>query len=239
MILKTAVKRLLGDAYRWVARTLEIATERRLNIDTAGSPYRQNVDHMARNLHYEPIPYAALRKISRLLTFGPDDVICDLGCGKGRILCWFATLTESRCFGVDIDEVLIAAARNNIARLAGRLAPIEVHVQDATQTPFANVTVVIMFNPFGKDVLRAVLSAMCDSLRQSPRALTIIYINPVHLTVFEGFPQFQVTDCFSYLYNLVPTATVVVMRANPHHHSFQMSVAGYADNSHGKPVKRH
>ena len=205
-------KPLLSKLYQCARDLLEAGTDRRLGIDTTAARVSRAYDPAARNAFYEPTSYAALRGISRRVPTTTDDVICDLGCGKGRVLCWFAALPVARCVGIEFDSLLADAARQNAARMRRRLAPIDVLTQDATLTDFTGVSIVTLFNPFGQQVLRPVLTALSQSLRDDPRALTLIYINPVHRRVFDDFPHFVQTDRFNYLYGLLPTADVLIFR---------------------------
>lgn len=207
-LIKTTGRRI----YRAGLRVLEARIDRRLHIDTSEAAPRQAHDPQARNAPYEPAPYVALKMISRRLGFGPGDVICDAGCGKGRALCWFATLPVARCIGVDIDPALIDIARRNGSTLLGRQAPIEARAEDALTTDMSGVTVLFLFNPFGAEVMRGLLDNFRASLLQAPRDATIIYLNPVQLAVFEDYPEFRIVERFNYLFGLLPTASGVVMR---------------------------
>ncbi len=206
-------KPLLSKLYRWALGIIEAVTDRRLGIDTSAGRVLRASDPATRNAFYEPANYDALRGILCRVPTTTDDVICDLGCGKGRVLCWFATLPVARCVGIEFDPDLADAARQNAARMRGRLARIDVLTEDATLTDFSGVTIVMLFNPFGEQVLRPVLNALSQSLRDQPRPLTLIYVNPVHRRVFDDFPKFKQADRFNYLYGLLPTADVLIFRA--------------------------
>ncbi|HWF00433.1 MAG TPA: methyltransferase domain-containing protein [Caulobacteraceae bacterium] len=157
---------------------------------------RPSPDLSRRNEHYEPLPYEALRPMGRALACGPGDTVVDLGCGKGRLVCWFARQGVALCRGVDIDPELTSAAQRNASRLRGARAPIEIVCGDAAKAALDDATVVTMYNPFGAEVMSAVARRLAASLDSTPRALRIAYANPVQLASmtevgFEVVSRFQ------------------------------------------------
>eukprot|EP00928_Gymnodinium_smaydae_P046327 TRINITY_DN30858_c0_g1_i1.p1 TRINITY_DN30858_c0_g1~~TRINITY_DN30858_c0_g1_i1.p1 ORF type:complete len:628 (-),score=139.93 TRINITY_DN30858_c0_g1_i1:249-2132(-) len=80
---------------------------------------------------------------------GPDDVIADLGSGRGRAVLQAVLTTEARAVGVEISEVRSAAARHAAERLAAlnpALGKRVTFVQEDLRTSlaWANATVVYM-----------------------------------------------------------------------------------------------
>ena len=68
-------------------------------------------------------------------------VICAIGCGKGRLVCWFARQPVSRVIGIDLDPELTAAAEANSKTLRRRRALVEIRTEDATVSDFDSVNV--------------------------------------------------------------------------------------------------
>lgn len=146
-----------------VRRLVEAPRERRLGVSTAGPSWTTPSDYARlRNHRYESTPYRLLDAVAEHLPLGPDDRLCDLGCGLGRVGCYFATRPMRGCLAVDIDPDLVEGARQNAARMIGRESPIEAIVADATEVDYSEVTVVVMYNPFHADVLRMVLARLVD-----------------------------------------------------------------------------
>jgi hypothetical protein len=56
---------------------------------------------------------------------------------------------------------------------------------DAADYPFADETLVYLFNPFGPQTLRAVLANLRRSLETKPRRLRLCYYHPKHRDVLE------------------------------------------------------
>jgi SAM-dependent methyltransferase len=75
---------------------------------------------------------------------GPNDVVCDLGCGDGRIVIAAAYRYGARGFGVDIDPVRIGEARR-YAEKAGVSARTRFEVADIFATDVSEATVVTLY----------------------------------------------------------------------------------------------
>src|SRR3546814_17646154 len=57
---------------------------------------------------------------------GPNDVVMDFGCGKGRVVAFFATKGVRKSMGVEFRGELAEMARANGADLRGRTSEIEI-----------------------------------------------------------------------------------------------------------------
>jgi cyclopropane fatty-acyl-phospholipid synthase-like methyltransferase len=158
----------------------------RLNIDTVPSdhsarPATQNNDAVA----YDVMDYPLLRRFIAKLMLQPSDVLVDIGCGKGRILCVAGRAGIARCIGIEIDPALAAMANQNARTLRGRRCPIEIQQQDATVADYDEGTVFCMFNPFGLRTMQAVLERLHESVQRRPRTIRIGYNHPAHEDVLE------------------------------------------------------
>ncbi len=138
------------------------------------------------NYDYASPDYWYLRKVIRILKLRPEDVVYDIGAGKGRFLCMAARQQVRKCVGVELSDSLCAAARDNASRLRGRCAPIEIVCEDACAAPLSDGTVYFLFNPFGPDTMRVTLANIERSLSGNPRDIVIVYYNPTHASVFES-----------------------------------------------------
>lgn len=118
-----------------------------------------------------------LEQVLGTFEISPSDIALDMGCGKGGAM---ITLAKhfSRVDGVEISPQLAEIARKNLARAHAQNS--EVYCADATEfTDFDRYTVVYMFNPFSAPVVAQALANLRESLRRKPRALRLIYRNPV------------------------------------------------------------
>jgi SAM-dependent methyltransferase len=190
--------RLVHDVARDPRRRRQVAAvlkrhtasrERRLGIRTACGSRRDVVKtRFGDSLVYETIDYFLIHHFMKGLEVGPDDVVFDIGCGMGRVLCSFALRPLRGCVGIESDPELAAIARGNALALRGRRAPVDVRCEDAADADYSRGTVFWMFNPFGAKTLAAVLHRIGDSLRERPRPVQIAYLNPVHESVLSSFP---------------------------------------------------
>jgi SAM-dependent methyltransferase len=117
-----------------------------------------------------------------------SDVVVDLGCGKGRVVCAAAQYAVREVVGVEIDPQLAAAAKANAARLRRRRAAVRIVEQSAVDFDYAAVTAIVMFHPFGAETMRQVLDRLERSLVEYPRKLRIAYANPVLTSLLAERP---------------------------------------------------
>ena len=118
----------------------------------------------------------------------PGDVLVDVGCGKGRVLRWWAARTDAeRIVGLELDEYVAAETR---ARLRDEPS-VEVVTGDAVANLPADGTLFYLHNPFGEQVVRAFAERLKE-LHPDPTGLRILYYNPVHAGVFEADPTWSV-----------------------------------------------
>ncbi|MFQ1003416.1 methyltransferase domain-containing protein [Modestobacter sp. SSW1-42] len=179
----------------------ELAFDLRRGTRTRG--FVRNEAHVAaRSVGGDPIFYQpiGLRPLGEALATVPVDrpgsTLVDLGAGRGRALLLAAEAGFGRVLGVELDESLAAEARENVRRWSRRAAPGAapevrvVHGDAATEPLPSGPLVVTMFNPFGATTLDLVLRSLCDARRGDPDPAWVVYVHPVHDTVFAAFPRF-------------------------------------------------
>jgi len=173
-----------AGAYRWFVRpVVDIARDRVLGIDTA-LPSRHGKLGFGpeRGIHYVASNWGVLKKILEPREIGPGDVLLDVGCGKGAVLCQAMAYPFARIIGTDLSPDMCAAATRNVATFSRRYPSANVAVvrADAATDPVPDdVTVVYLFNPFIGDVFNAFGDRLMESLARSPRPLRLVYNNPV------------------------------------------------------------
>src|SRR5438874_10590340 len=69
-------------------------------------------------------PGEVVERMLELAGTGPEDLVVDLGSGDGRIVIAAARKFGARGLGIELDEKLVAASRENarLARVADRVA---------------------------------------------------------------------------------------------------------------------
>ena len=136
-----------------------------------------------------------------------DFVFVDLGSGKGRTLLMASDYPFRRIVGVELLPALHQAAQENLRRYRSESQmcfALESVCADATEFSFpAEPTVLYLFNPFPESGLRRMIANLEQSLREHPRAVYVLYHNPLlehvlgesaALSRVGGTPQYSVYE---------------------------------------------
>jgi SAM-dependent methyltransferase len=116
------------------------------------------------------------------------DVLVDVGCGKGRVLSWWAANSPgSRIVGLELDEQVAGETRARVRRHPR----VSVIAGDAIENLPPDGTLFYLHNPFGEDTVRA-FARRLGELRPGLAGIRILYYNPLHADVFEGDPAWSV-----------------------------------------------
>ncbi|MCL4176653.1 MAG: methyltransferase domain-containing protein [Verrucomicrobia bacterium] len=174
-------------------RACDLFWEARLGIRTLGGesslhPDAEDYGYLAYHTYFSMFDRLALQ---------PSDVVADLGCGKGRVVCIAATYRVKEVIGIEIDPSLCAQAETNAARMRRRRAPVRFACQSAADFNYSDVTAVVMFHPFGADTLREVLGNWRRSLQARPRVLRVVYSNPLLGSMIAGQPWIELCECWN------------------------------------------
>lgn len=112
-----------------------------------------------------------------------DFVFVDLGSGKGRTLLMASDHPFRRIVGVELLPTLDRIAQENLGKYHGasqKCFALEAVCADATAFSFPGEPLLIyLFNPFPEAGLRRVLEHLEQSLRRAPRAVYVLYHNPL------------------------------------------------------------
>jgi SAM-dependent methyltransferase len=150
-----------------------------------GGTIRTRFAHLGA-FHTTNSPYADLNRLFAAVEVGPDDVIVDVGCGKGRALNWFLErYPGNRIKGIELDPEI---CRKTALRLRRR-ANVTVLCGDAPTLLPADGTVFYLYNPFDG----AVMSRFVTALLALPAA-TIVYYRAEFVGPFEANPRFTVSE---------------------------------------------
>ena len=173
-------------------RTCDFFWEARLGIHTTGGALSLHPD--ARD--YGCLAYDTYFKIFDRLELQPDDVVVDIGCGKGRVVCAAATYSVKEVIGVDIDPHLLALGQANGRRMRGRRAPVRFACQSAADFNFEPVSTVVLISPFGEATMEKTLTRIEQSLEARPRSLRIAYGNPVLSLMLAAKRWLKLYECW-------------------------------------------
>ncbi len=134
-------------------------------------------------------------------------VFLDLGSGKGRTLLIASDYAFLRILGVELLPALHQVAQENLSKYRSahqKCFAIESLCADATEFDFpAEPLVLYLFNPFPESGLRRVIANLERSLGEHPRAVYVLYHNPLLEHVLNesaalgkigGTPQYSIYE---------------------------------------------
>ena len=168
-------------------------------------------ENSEQNHHYQGASYYILFSIFEKLPIETKNLpLIDYGCGKGRALFVAEQCGFTNLIGVDIAKELINDANANKAVYVRKnsQSKIDFLFEDATKYLIPdNAQVFYFFNPFGEDVLQKVVDNIKESVKQHPRKVYCIYLNPKYKAVFEenGFKVFYIEKNKRYLEGIIYT----------------------------------
>jgi SAM-dependent methyltransferase len=119
-----------------------------------------------------------LDSILKTLRICPNDEMLDLGCGKAGAILTMAKYPFGRVDGVEISEMLIEIARENLRRMKVSKSTL-FHSDAALFTEIDRYNFFYMYYPFPRIVTQRVLENMARSLERRPRSLTVVFNNSV------------------------------------------------------------
>ena len=143
---------------------------------------------------YQATEEAAFREMMDTLPLDfREFTFIDVGSGKGRVLLMASEYPFRRIIGVELVSALHHIAQENIAAYQGQpdfangnrphsriQIPIESICIDARQFMFpATPLLVYLFNPLPESGLRRLIRNIEGSYSQAPRAIWVVYHNPV------------------------------------------------------------
>jgi 16S rRNA G966 N2-methylase RsmD len=189
-LLYRLISELRTQSLVFLRRTREIANDhfrdKRLGVETMEELfYQDNSSAHKDGLWYLPSPYSQLGKIFASIGFTPDDILIDIGCGKGRVCFAAATYNIKKIIGIELHDGLAKAAIENLKKLKLSRKSIQIINADASSYRFSDETVVFLYNPFGYKTIDQLLKNIKVSLEQNPRNLRIAYLNPRNRAVVD------------------------------------------------------
>jgi SAM-dependent methyltransferase len=190
-------------------RRFGIESSKRHGLDEFGINHSEFVD-------YQPMSYLDIsRLLDKVLQPNLEGTFIDFGCGKGRVVCMAAMRSYRRVIGVEVSAKLATVARNNVARVEGRLrCPAEIVTTDATVFDVPDDANVFLFNnPFRGAVFGKVLENIRVSVERRPRRAAITCSGGPNDTGLQE--PFQGLDWLPIRENVkFPTGSVAVIYHN-------------------------
>ena len=140
---------------------------------------------------YQPTEPALFQEMMASLPIEFDQfTFVDLGSGKGRTLLMASEYPFMRIVGVELIAELHRAAQENIREYRSptqRCSQIEAVCADASEFVFPGTPLVLyLFNPLPQAGLRRVMVSLDRNLSAHPRAVYVLYHNPLLERVLNG-----------------------------------------------------
>lgn len=171
---------------------------KKYGIDTTGFDRLKSLKQLGIDISqstiYMPVAYKMLEILFNKIRLRNYKHFLDIGCGKGRALCVAAYFGVEKITGIDFYPELCRQAQENL-KLVKEIIPeirYEVCVTDARSYDIpADTDCLFFFNPFNETVMQTLAGKIVINLKQHPRKLTVLYVNPLHKDVFlnHGFTE--------------------------------------------------
>lgn len=161
-------------------------------------------------VHTASSDYDALNIIFSKIDIKENDVIVDVGCGKGRVFNWILKQGyKNQLIGIEVDPFISNFTRQRLAnypQVQILTAAIENKILPAIGTIF------YMFHPFGESLVLSFANELIDNIQQGTYAKSnrplIIYYNSKHLNVFEENPFWKISKLGSISFMGLPCAII-------------------------------
>jgi SAM-dependent methyltransferase len=147
---------------------------------------------------YQPTDAGLFQEMMAILPIDfREFTFVDLGSGKGRTLLMASEYLFRRIVGVEILPELHRAAEENIANYQSttqQCRQIESICADASEFELPEGPLLLyLFNPLPEAELIQILENLEESLRRHPRAVYVLYQNPLLERVLDESPSFKCT----------------------------------------------
>ncbi len=188
--LSTFVRESTPERRRQRYGDMEYDWEHRVNTTSGTVGWRARLLGLFHS-PYQPTEPALFQEMIASLPIAFDTfTFVDLGSGKGRKLLMASEYPFRRIVGVEVLPALHQIAQENLARYQSesqKCFALEAVCGDATSFSFpAEPLVLYFFNPLPESGLRRVMANLDSSLNAHPRAVYVLYHNPMLEEVLSG-----------------------------------------------------
>lgn len=153
----------------------ELQWDKLLKIKTTG---RDDTHSNQYCYPYEPTPYCVLERMANYGILDKKNVLLDYGTGKGRVCFFLSYQTRCHTIGIEYDERIFAAAKENEKNaVSGRMTSfVEQHAEEYVVPAEADCC--YFFNPFSVELLRKVLARIYDSCYENEKSMRLFFYYP-------------------------------------------------------------
>jgi SAM-dependent methyltransferase len=175
----------MNRAYRLINNLIiDWIIQRRFVGGLEKSQFKNQGIHDITNSSYEQIRYLFFE----LLQIKHDDIIVDVGCGKGRVinfLLW--KKVPNQIIGCEYHQDV----GNKLKKVMSRYPNVEIRIGDIFEQFPENGTWFFLFNPFEKHQMQVFI----NNIKNLPheQSLTVVYTLPKYYKLFVEDPYFECT----------------------------------------------
>lgn len=149
---------------------------------TVKTRYEHLGAHDVGNVEYEDLP-----PLFEPAMIGPEDVIVDVGAGKGRSINWLLDrYPANRIVGIELDPEICAKTASRLRKNGN----VTIVCGDATEHLPRDGTVFYLFNPFDESVMRRFIDAFLAPGMDPARR--IVYHNCKFVYLFADDGRFEI-----------------------------------------------
>ncbi len=138
--------------------------------------------------------YNQLKKLfsERGVPIRPDDVLVDVGCGKGRVInFWLHSGHKNRMYGLELDPEFAAWTAQRLSSFPN----VSILAGDAVENLPQDATLLYLFSPFKAYVVKKLKEQLEDRCRDHlDRVRILYYSDPKKADVFRQDPAWEVKD---------------------------------------------
>lgn len=127
---------------------------------------------------YTPSGDKHLKRLLRDFAINSNDAILDIGCGKGSAMRMMSQFPFAKVDGIELSTELATIAKRNFDTLGLKNTAV-FNDNAALFSNFGAYNLIYLFNPFPSIVMRPVMASLLNSLKEHPREVVIIYLNPI------------------------------------------------------------
>lgn len=141
---------------------------------------RSSYKHLGANDTYHT-SYSAMPLIFKQAAISKNDVLVDVGCGKGRVInFWLSRRLKNKIIGLELDPIIAEKAANQFSRWKN----VTIIPGDAISNIPRDATIFYFYNPFCEEKVVQFEKKLSQLFVDRP--IKIIYYNPKSIHAFQN-----------------------------------------------------
>lgn len=147
--------------------------------------------------------YAMVREIFEQIGVASNDVLVDIGCGKGRVINWWLLhYPHNKITGIELDPNIAVFTKRRLRKYKN----VNIIAGDAITNIPREGTIFYMYNPFNAEIMERFKNQLIE---MNMLDIKLVYLNAVYIEVFENDPDWCVQRINGRISALHPTALIV------------------------------